>query len=119
MLGQSREEVKVACREGSARVNGTADLGAICHVQIWTKLQCNVGQVALDCDWHHPLEGASSGKTQNVDHKYDTIFTTASASRWCRHKRRTRTGDGQNDTGAAARLVLMDLALHPSSGCLW
>ncbi len=61
MLGQSREEVKVACHEGSARVNSTADLGTVFHVQIWTKLQRNVGQVALDCDWHHPLEGASRG----------------------------------------------------------
>jgi hypothetical protein len=82
-LGQSREEVKVACHEGSACVNSTADLGAVRHVQIWTKLQHNVGQVALDCDWHHPLEGVSSGKTRNVNHEYDAISTTALTSRWC------------------------------------
>ena len=118
MHGQSREEVKVACCEGSARVNGTVDLRAVGHVQIWTKLQHDVGQVALDRDWHHPLEGASSGKTRNVDHEHNAISTTLLTSRWCRRRQCTRAGDGQDHAFSTARLVLMDLALHPSSYCL-
>jgi hypothetical protein len=115
-LSYSSKEVKVACREGSACVNGTADLGAVCHVQIWTKLQRDVRQIALNSDWHHPLEGAAGSKTRDVDNEYDAIATAVLTR--CGSQRRQRAR-GRSHAGATTRLVLMDLPLNSSSCCLW
>ena len=115
-LSHSGKEVKVARCEGSACVNGTADLGEICHVQIWTKLQHDVRKIALNRDWHHPLEGASSSKTRDINHEHDTITASVLTSRRCR--RQCTACDGQGHAGATTCLVLMNLLLYPSSCCL-
>jgi hypothetical protein len=77
------KEVKTARHKCSARVHCTINRRAVWVIQIVTKLDWDMGQVALNGDRHLRLERRSSSEDRNIDHENPVASTTASASAAC------------------------------------
>ncbi len=80
MLCNGTEEVKIACHEDRACVQGAANQWTAGSIHVRAELQEDVGQHALDCDGHHLLEGGASGKAWNVNDEDHPVAIAAPAT---------------------------------------
>ncbi len=76
------EICKAACRKCIARVHCATNRRAVWIIQIITQHEWDMGQVALNGDWHWGLEGRISREDSNIDHENPGAIT-ASASAAC------------------------------------
>jgi hypothetical protein len=74
------EEVKTAHCKCSTHVHRATNRRAVWLVQIVTKLEWDMGQVALNRDRHLGLERRVSSEDSNIDHENPVATATASAS---------------------------------------
>jgi hypothetical protein len=78
-------------------------------VENWSKLHEDMGQVAMDGDWHHRLEGRSGSQDGNVDDE-DTPTTTCTSAldlaATCGWDDGTGCRDRRSHTGGVAHLVV-------------
>jgi hypothetical protein len=71
-------EMEAPSGEGSACIHRAVDGRAVGAVEALAKLHNNMGQIALDGDWHGLLERASRGQDCSFHNKY--VAATASAA---------------------------------------
>jgi hypothetical protein len=99
------EEVKTACCKCSAGVHRATNCRAVWLIQFVSKLDWDMGQVALNGDRHLKLERCSSSEDSNIDHKNPVATTTASVSAACTWGMRSWSCKQRSCTGLVGYFV--------------